>query len=167
MTSQKCARNFLLLPQHTNSIIMIFFYIFKKGGFPLPPPPPPSSSTLQPFNPSTLQTQFSQTIPAIPFLHTPALTQTPPPPQKKTPKKTPLLNLFADNMLRIYLFACYLIAIAHASPVAYSDKNLMDIDRLRASGASEVFYFFPFHLLLCPLGGRFWFHPKHFTHNIP
>lgn len=54
-------------------------------------------------------------------------------------------------MLRIYLFACYLVALANASPIAYSDKNLVNIDRLRASGASEVFYLFPFHLYLCPL----------------
>lgn len=53
-------------------------------------------------------------------------------------------------MLRIYLprfnplFASYLIALAHAAPVAYSHKNLVDLDRVRASGASEVFYFLPF-----------------------
>lgn len=51
-------------------------------------------------------------------------------------------------MLRAYLphfsllFASHLIALVHTSPIAYSDNNLADIDRLRASGASEVFFCF-------------------------
>lgn len=47
-----------------------------------------------------------------------------------------------NNISLVYLLftvLTYFLRLTSASPIPYSDEKLADIDRLRASGASEVF----------------------------
>lgn len=148
--------------QHTKNSIINRQFNYKRGGgegegFPLLLLPP---SFLQPLQKHYFHLErFSRyTTPKQQQQQQQPPSSQPKKPLKKLPKniyiyiiKNPFLpDKIIINMLQIYLprfftflFTCYyLIALAHASPVAYSDKNLVEIDRLRASGASEVFYFF-------------------------
>lgn len=60
---------------------------------------------------------------------------------KKNSKLLPTICLGCTLPHLTLLVASYLIALAHASPIAYFDISLMEIDRSRASGVSEIFCF--------------------------